>query len=234
MLNVLIVDDEPPARRRMRRLVEAVDGCAVAGEAPSADAALDRIGEGDIDVVLLDISMPGLDGMALARTLTAQDPSPAVIFCTADPERALDAFEAAAVDYLVKPVRRERLEAALTRARRVVGEGDSAYLRSTVGGRTQLVAVDRVVCLLSEDKYTTVLHEDGESVVNDSLIEIENRFPDRFLRVHRGALVSKHCIRGLERLPDGGHRLILAGTDARPPVSRRQLPAVRKSIGEMT
>jgi two-component system response regulator AlgR len=182
--------------------------------------------------------MPGLDGMALARTLAGLGEPPAVIFCTADPERALDAFEAAAVDYLVKPVRRDRLEAALAKARRLVGDADAdadaAYLRSTVGGRTLLVPVDKIVCLLAEDKYTTVVHGGGESVINDSLVDIEDRFPDRFMRVHRGALVAKASVRGLERLPDGGHRLILAGTDVRPPVSRRQLPAVRKCIGEMT
>ena len=124
------------------------------------------------------------------------------------------------MDYLVKPVRGERLEAALAKARRLVGDRDAGYLRSTVGGRTLLVAVDEVACLLSQDKYTTVLHGGTESVINDSLVDIENRFPDLFLRVHRGALVAKARIRGLERLPDGGHRLILAGTDVRPPVSR--------------
>lgn len=234
MLNVLIIDDEPPARARLRRLLKGIGDCALAGEAGSADEALSFLETGQADVMLLDISMPGLDGMTLARRLAERDDPPAVIFCTAWPDQALEAFECDAVDYLVKPVRRERLENALGKAARLRGvedkAGEEAFLRATVGGRTLLVPVDQVICLLAEDKYTTVFHSGGETVVNDSLVELERKFGDRFLRVHRNALASTAHIRGLETSPSGPACLVLEGSDARPEVSRRHLAAVRQFI----
>jgi two-component system response regulator AlgR len=237
MLKILIVDDEAPARRRLARMVERAEGCEVAGEAESAAAALSAMEQLPIDVLLLDISMPGLDGMSLAQRLARQDNPPAVVFCTAWPDQALDAFECDAVDYLVKPVRQERLQAALAKVARIRGSEDSAgpdaFLRSTVGGRTLLVPMAEVICLLAEDKYTTVFHSGGESVINNSLVELEDRFGDRLLRVHRNALVALERIRGLEVPNAGSARLVLDGCDAQPEVSRRHLPAVRKILKEL-
>lgn len=232
MLKVLIVDDERPARARLARLIQRVAGCEVTGEADSAAAALEALATTPVDALLLDISMPGLDGMTLARQLSEQENPPAVVFCTAWPDQALEAFECDAVDYLVKPVRMERLQAALEKVARIRGRGMQAetFLRSTVGSRTVLVPVAEVICLLAEDKYTTVFYSGGETVINNSLVELEKRFGDQFLRIHRNALVAMAHVRGLEVRSSGPARLLLEGCKARPEVSRRHLPEVRKIV----
>lgn len=237
MLNILIIDDELPARSRLRRLLGELPDCAVAGEAGSGEEALELIEQVQPDALLLDISMPGLDGMSLARLLKEQQPAPAVIFCTAWPDRALDAFDCDAVDYLLKPVRQDRLQEALDKVRRVtaadgVASGPQEFLYSTVGGRTELINIAEVVCLLAEDKYTTVVHEHGKTVINNSLVDLEDKHGERFMRVHRNALVAKDRIRGLDKVEGGANRVILAGSSHRPLVSRRQLPQVRRVIRE--
>jgi two-component system response regulator AlgR len=235
MLKILIVDDERPARVRLRRLLEGLPGCRVAGEAASGDEALERIRADCPDALLLDISMPGLDGMGLAKALAGHDPAPAVIFCTAWPDQALDAFDTGAVDYLLKPVSRDRLQAALDKAARYVGEsGPGEFLTCIVGGHRELIDLREVACLLAEDKYTTVFHDRGKKVINDSLVDIERAHPDRFLRVHRNALVARHRIRGLDRGDGNAYRVLLEGCDFQPRVSRRQLPELRRALREMT
>jgi two-component system response regulator AlgR len=238
MLNILIIDDEAPARDRLRRMVKAVSGFEVAGEACSAAQALEQISLLNPDVLLLDISMPGMDGMSLARALQEGGASPAVIFCTAYQDQALEAFEREAVDYLVKPVRAERLEQSLDKARRYLGDTQNQaaehFLRSTVGGRVVLTPIQRVICLVSEDKYTTVLHEVGETVIDESLTELEQRFPELFFRVHRNALVSRKHIRGLERTSEGQTLVTLSGTDRKPEVSRRNISALRKLLSQLS
>jgi len=237
MLNILIVDDEKPARDRLRRLVDALPEYQVAGEASSGADALERIRELAPDVLLLDISMPGLDGMSLARVLQQGGASPAIVFCTAYQDQALNAFEVEALDYLVKPVRAERLETALEKARRFLGQDTAStpehFLRSTVGGKVVLTPITQVVCLLAEDKYTTVIHEDGETVIDDSLIILEQRFPNLFVRVHRNALVSRKHLRGVERTSDGQAQALLSGTDRKPEVSRRNVAALRKLLSDL-
>jgi len=238
MLNILIIDDEEPARDRMRRMVEVMVDSMVAGEASSAFEALDKIRNLKPDVVLLDISMPGMDGMELARVLQKQDTSPAVIFCTAFQDQALDAFDREAVDYLVKPVRAERLEQALGKARRYLGdrqqEEEQHFLRSTVGGKVVLTPLQRVICLLAEDKYTTVVFEGGETVIDESLTELEQRFPEVFFRIHRNALVSQRRIRGLERTNEGQILVTLSDTNRKPEVSRRNASSLRKLLSHLS
>jgi two-component system response regulator AlgR len=237
MLNILIIDDEKPARDRLRRLLKSWSQYRVAGEAASGTEALERIRELSPDVLLLDISMPGMDGMALARVLRGSGVSPAIIFCTAYQDQALNAFEVEALDYVVKPVRPERLEKALEKAARFLDSGDSPseehYLRSTVGGKVVLTPVHRVICLLAEDKYTTVIHEKGSTVVDDSLTELENLYPEQFFRVHRNALVSRKHLRGLERKPGGPAQVLLSGTDRKPEISRRNVSSLRKLLSEL-
>ncbi len=238
MLNILIIDDELPARDRLRRLVEAIPGCDVVGEAASAAEALEQIKELSPHVLLLDISMPGMDGMSLARVLQEGGASPAVIFCTAYQDQALEAFEQEAVDYLVKPVRAERLDKALEKARRYLGDRQDSenehFLRSTLGGKVILTPIHRVICLLAEDKYTTVIHEKGSAVIDDSLTDLQHRFEDLFFRIHRNALVSRRHIRGLERKHDGHTQVLLSGTDHKPEVSRRNISLLRKLLSELT
>jgi two-component system response regulator AlgR len=238
MLNILLIDDEKPARDRLRRLLGDLPRCNVAGEASSGSEALERIRELNPEVLLLDISMPGMDGMSLARILQQGGVSPAVIFCTAYQDQALKAFEVEAVDYLVKPVRAERLEKAIEKARRYLGREDSLedehYVRSTVGGKVVLTPVHRVICLISEDKYTTVIHERGSTVIDDSLTDLEQTYPDLFFRVHRNALVSRRHLRGLERTTEGQTQVLLSGTDRKPEVSRRNISALRKLLSELS
>lgn len=231
-MRLLIVDDEVPARARMRRLLRQCEDCTVVAEAGSSEEALALVAEHRPEALLLDISMPGLDGMGLARLLKRQQPAPAVIFCTAWPDRALDAFDCDAVDYLLKPVRAERLRAALDKARRLRSPQDAepGFLQVNVGARTRLIDVADVACLLAEDKYTTVFHDEGQAVISDSLVELEQAHPDRFLRVHRNALVAVDRVRGLEPVEGGGHQVLLESCDFRPAVSRRQLPAIRRLI----
>ncbi len=238
MLNILIIDDEVPARDRLRRLVEAISGCEVAGEAANAAQALEQIRQLKPHVLLLDISMPGMDGMSLARVLQEGGASPAVIFCTAYQDQALEAFEQEAVDYLVKPVRVERLEKALEKARRYLGDGqapeDEHFLRSTLGGKVILTPIHRVICLLAEDKYTTVIHEKGSAVIENSLTDLEHRFAEIFFRIHRNALVSRKHIRGLQRTRTGNTQVLLSGTDLKPDVSRRMVSSLRKLLSKLS
>jgi two-component system response regulator AlgR len=238
MLNILIIDDEKPARDRLRRLIDDFPRFEVAGEAASGHEALEHIKSLSPDILLLDISMPGMDGMALARVLQEGGAAPAIIFCTAYQDQALRAFEVEAIDYLVKPVRTERLEKALDKAMRLLGREDvhedDQYIRSTVGGKVVLTPVHRVICLISEDKYTTVIHEMSTTVIDESLTEMEQKFPDLFFRVHRNALVSRKHIRGLERTTEGQTQVMLSGTDRQPEVSRRNISALRKLLSELS
>ena len=237
MLSILIIDDEQPARDRLRRLVEDMADVRVAGQAASGADALEQVRRLRPDVLLLDISMPGMDGMSLARVLHDEGTAPAVVFCTAYQDQALNAFEVEAVDYVVKPVRAERLAAALDKARRYIGEdaasGPEHFLRSTVGGKVVLTPVAQVICLTAEAKYTTVIHEDGETVIDESLTELEQRFPGAFVRIHRNALVSRKHLRGVERTAEGQTRALLSGTDRKPEVSRRNVSPLRKLLSDL-
>jgi len=238
MLKILVIDDEAPARNRLRRMLANIEGVQMIGEAATGHEALQLIPEKRPDVLLLDISMPGLSGMKLAQILQKQDSAPAVIFCTAWSHQAVKAFECDAVDYLVKPVRAERLALALDKARRFLASVDSGssenFLRSTVGGRVTLLPVNEVIYLSAEDKYTMVVYEGGRMLINKSLLDLEHEYADVFLRVHRNALVAKNRIRGLEKAPGGRHFLNLDGIEDHPQVSRRNLPAIRKLIRELT
>ena len=237
MLRILIIDDEIPARNRLRRMLAELPAVQVAGEASSGREALHMIPVTAPDVLLLDISMPELDGMALAQLLQQQDSAPAIIFCTAWSDQAVEAFECDAVDYLVKPVRPGRLETALEKARRFISRSgpDEAgpFLRSTIGGRVSLFPLADVICLLAEDKYTSVVHRNGISVINLTMKDLETEHADILVRVHRGTLVAINCIRGLEKTADGHNYLLLEGYEKHLQVSRRNLPAIRKLIREL-
>jgi two-component system response regulator AlgR len=236
MLNILIIDDEKPARDRLLRLLEELPKYEVAGEAANSSQAMEQIRQLSPDILLLDISMPGMDGMSLARVLREGGASPAIIFCTAYQDQALNAFEVEAVDYLVKPVRPEKLEKALDKARLLLGrdaeQQEDHYVRSSVGGKVVLTPVHRVICLVSEDKYTTVIHEKGTTVIDESLTELEQKYPGLFFRVHRNALVSRKHLRGLQRTVEGQTQVLLSGTDRTPEVSRRNISSLRKLLSE--
>lgn len=240
-MRILLVDDEAPARRRLRRMIEELnDGHEVVGEAASGEHVVSKCMESEADLVLLDVRMPGPDGLEVAGALARLDPPPAVVLVTAYPEYAVDAFERSVADYLVKPVRRERLEAALrrlpvtTRPQRG-GAEDSLnrhrrYLSAHYRGGVQTVAVEEVFYLLAEQKYVTVRHPGGRMLIDESLKALEEEFPDRFLRIHRNALVAGDRLVGLEKGVEGASVAVLDGCDERLPVSRRHLPEVRRFL----
>lgn len=238
MLRILIVDDEPLARNRLKRLVDEIESCTVVGEAGSGDEALACLDTLKPQVLLLDISMPGTNGMELAEALQKQANSPAIVFCTAYENQALEAFDHDAVDYLVKPVRKERLSVALNKVKRFLGldkqnDADKPFLRSSVGGKVALIPVAEVICLLAEDKYTTVIYSGGRTVLDDSLTQLEARYEDYFFRVHRNALIARNRLRGLERNQQGKMEVVLEGFNQNLEISRRKLPLVRQLIKEM-
>ncbi len=244
-LRVLLVDDEAPARARLRQLLAEIGGCTVVAEASDGADALDQVGATRPDVVLLDVRMPGMDGMAVGRRL-AEGPTPAVVFVTAHGDHALEAFDAEPLDYLLKPVRRDRLARALDRARRrVTGApadappeaSDSGHRQNLLCRRTgveTLIPVDAIIYLQADSKYVTVVHDDGEDLVEESLRQLEGAFPDRFLRTHRSVLVARDRLLGLERDAMGRARVVLRGSDARLPISRRHLGELRRLLDALS
>ncbi|MBX3726548.1 MAG: response regulator transcription factor [Xanthomonadales bacterium] len=228
-MRVLVVDDEPAARQRLRGLLADCPGAELAGEAEDGESAVQRCTAGGIDLVLLDIRMPGMDGMATAQRLAALASAPDVIFLTACDDRALDAFETGAVDYLLKPVRRERLQQALQRAgrRRPPPQAARRHFAVRRAGTMLRVPVESVLALRAEDKYVCLVTADGEHLVEESLAAIEREFGDRFLRIHRNCLVATGRLAGLVRQPDGSERARVDGLAQDLEISRRNLPAVR-------
>lgn len=238
LLRVLIVDDEPLARARLRALLGDIGEVEVIGEAGDGTAALQAIASMRPDVVLLDIRMPGMDGLEVARHLTDWSDPPVVIFVTAYDDRALAAFEARAVDYLLKPVRDTRLAAALERARQLVGTRPTpamaepararTHLCARVRGSLKLVPVEDVLYLLADAKYVEVHYPGGSVLIEDSLVSLEQEFGERFIRIHRNCLVATQVIAGLEKRGDGETVVTLRGVDTALEVSRRNLPNVRR------
>lgn len=239
-LRVLIVDDEPLARMRLRSLVEACTEppAQVAGEAGDADEALALLGQVPCDVVLLDIAMPGRDGLKLADELRHQPTPPMVVFVTAHADHALRAFEVDATDYLTKPVRRERLQAALLRVderrgTRVEAAAGGPMLVVSDRGRVLRVPAAEVLYLKAEQKYVSLCSLRGRWVLDDALADLEQRLGEGFLRVHRNAVVALNAVRTLERRGDDdgeeGWAVQVSNGDWLA-VSRRQLAAVREAV----
>jgi two-component system response regulator AlgR len=231
-MRVLVVDDEPLACTRLAALLGECDGVTLVGSVGDGDAALAVIGQQRPDVLLLDINMPGMDGAALATRLAGQ-PRPQVIFCTAYENHALTAFELGAVDYLLKPVRLERLREALQRARQRLAAVPSepvGYLHGRLRGEQVRIALTEVVCLLADEKYVVVQHAGGELLIEESLRQLEEAYPTQLVRLHRNCLVPAPRLLGLRTLPDGRVLARLAGTEFSPEVSRRNLAAVRKLL----
>lgn len=245
-MRVLVVDDEPLARRRLIRMLGQMEDVQVAGEAADGQEALERIALLEPDVVLLDIRMPGLDGLSLARTVPNLPP---VVFTTAYDEHAVDAFEANAIDYLLKPVKRERLERALSRVRERAGRRESSdvvkALERLLGDRDRTSApritahdngalhvfdAREIPRFYAQDKYTAFLVEGREYLLEESLSSLERRLEAfDFLRVHRGELVALAQVRAFRPEDAGGVVELRDGQTAR--VSRRFVPALRKKLG---
>jgi len=243
VLRALIVDDELLARSRLRNLLEQCSGpqVQVDGEAANAAQALELLSARQFDVALLDIHMPGTDGMALASMLATRADAPAVVFVTAHATHAVQAFELEAVDYVTKPVRLSRLMLALQKVERrrqveqaLHPESASGFLTIQDRGRTERVPLSEVVYLKAELKYITVRTASRSLILDGSLNELEERHGQLFLRIHRNALVARRLVRSLEKHFDEeegeGWALRLQGVDEPLAVSRRQLAAVRELL----
>ena len=241
-LQVLLVDDEPLARARMRTLLGdcTSPSASVAGEAANAAEAMEALRRSRFDAVLLDVRMPGADGLALAQALRGLPHEPPVVFVTAHSDHAVAAFDLEAVDYLTKPVRLERLQTALQKVERLLAGRSTAapapdeMLVIQDRGRTELVPLSEVLYLKAELKYITVRTAVRSYILDASLSELEERHATQFLRVHRNALVARRAVRALEKHDDPeegeGWAVRLNGIDEMLAVSRRQLSAVREAL----
>ena len=240
-MKVLIVDDEKPARDRLSRMVNSLADYEVVGEASDGKQALQRAQASDPDVVLMDIRMPGMDGIQAARHLSELDQPPAVVFTTAYADHALEAFETHAVDYLLKPVRKERLLSALEASskpnRAQVSQQNEVFseievrqhICARVRGNLVLVPIENIYFFQADQKYVTVRHTEGEVLIEDSLKSLEREFGERFYRIHRNALVSLSRIAGMQSGKDSSH-ITFQEIDTLLEISRRHLPAIRKII----
>lgn len=246
MLRVFIADDEAPARLRLRGLLSDIEPelpNRVVGEAANGQEALDRLAalpaEDRADVALVDIRMPGMDGAELAARLAALPQSPALVFCTAYDQYAVRAFELQAVDYLMKPVRANRLLDALRRVperRSQPAESGRTQLSCSERGRILLLPVADILYLRAELKYVTARTAAREYLLEEALAALEQEFARRFVRIHRNCLVARDAVVGFEHVRDGaeGHwAVVLRGLDERLPVSRRQWPQVRAEFADI-
>jgi len=240
--DVLIVDDELLARDRLQRLVEALPGWDVAGVCGSGDQALKLVGELNPSVVLLDIRMPGMSGVEVARRMASYPSPPAIVFVTAYDEYAIEAFDAQAVGYLLKPVRREKLERALQQAERLAASrlGEVAFTDRGVARREniavrlrdelRLIPLQDVRFFRADQKYVTVYHAAGENLIDESLKLLAEEFEPDFVLINRGILVAVGAIEALERDAKGKHRVRLRETEDTLPVSRRRLAALKRAM----
>jgi len=241
---ILIADDEAPARQRLRDLL---DECrerfplTVVDEARSGREVLDVLNREKVDIVLLDIRMPEIDGMEAARHIAGMPNPPAIIFTTAFDSYAINAFEVNAIDYLLKPIRLERLLAALTKVRAAAPPSRQAldaaanqprrHLSVHERGKIHLVPVAEILYLRAELKYVTVRTVEREYLVEESLTTLEEEFGDAFVRVHRNCLVARQAVAGFARNADeseSGWAVVIKGTGEKLPVSRRQHHVVKQ------
>jgi two-component system response regulator AlgR len=253
-LKVFIADDEAPARERLKELLADVHGeiaTSVVGESANGLEVVERLPPSGAQLLLLDIQMPGMGGIELARHLAGLEQAPAIVFVTAHDRHAVEAFELNALDYLMKPVRAERLAAALKKAQaagpvpreRLARAAEAAkaaareFFSVAERNRIVLVPVGEVLYLKAEQKYVTLRTRMGEHLIEEPLVSIEREFGERFVRVHRNCLVARAAVRGFERLAGSSEEephwnVVLEGSEERLPVSRRQWPALKGMLPE--
>ena len=245
-MKVLIVDDEKPARDRLRQLLEDFDEYEVVAEAGNGEEAISLAAETTPDIVLLDIRMPGLDGIEAAHHLNKLESPPAIVFATAYDEYAIDAFDARAIGYVLKPVRRERLAGALEHAARLAAgtlaevaaashmDSHRKHVCSTSHGQLKLIPVKNVYYFQADQKYVCVHHAGGRDLIDDSLKSLEEEFGDDFVRIHRGAVVAVDKIDRVAKSADGKHHVVMRDGSHEAEngliISRRHLADVRRRL----
>ncbi|MFK8029992.1 MAG: LytR/AlgR family response regulator transcription factor [Gammaproteobacteria bacterium] len=242
LYNVLVVDDEAPARGRLKRLLDEFEQYSCVGEANNGLQALELAGELQPHILLMDIRMPGMDGIEATRHLSELESPPAVIFTTAYNEYAVDAFDAQAIAYLMKPVRREKLERALEHASRLTHRQldtlateastnvPRTHLSARIGDRLRLIPWDDIRYFQADQKYVSIGLEDEEILIDDSLKSLEEEFGEQVFRIHRNALVVVRHLHALERQPDGSQQVLIDGGKKSLAVSRRHVARIRKLI----
>jgi len=245
-MKVLVVDDEKPARDRLKQMIDELENFEVVAEAANGREAIALASKLQPEIVLLDIRMPGLDGIETAHHLNTMQQPPAIVFATAYDEYAIDAFDARAIGYVLKPVRSERLERALDHAARLTGqtlneiaaesriESRRQHVCTQVRGELQLIPVSEISYFSADQKYVCVHHSGGQNLIDDSLKSLEDEYADDFVRIHRGALVAIASIDRLEKLPDGKSRVVLRdrshAADDDLIISRRHVANVRRRL----
>lgn len=242
-VNVLICDDESLGRERLSRMVVEA-GHQVVGQSSNGVDAIAKVDELHPDVLLLDVRMPEMDGIQCAEVLAELAHPPAIIFVTASDQHAIEAFKNRAVGYLLKPVNRDDLSAALTRVGhlnaaqvnqlRAANEVDAKPTRQHITARThrgmELIPLDSIYYFLADQKYVTVRHTGGEVLIDETLKELEAEFGDRFIRVHRNALLAIPYLEGIEMVATGQYQVRFRGIDERLAVSRRHLPQLKDKM----
>jgi len=243
-MRVLIVDDEKLARDRLSRMVGTLDDYEVVGEAENGEVAIKATIDAEPDIVLMDVRMPGKDGIQAANELTKLNSPPAVIFCTAFGEHAIEAIDASASGYLLKPVKRDALVESLSKVGRVnkvqrqVISGDAVLpeeqARTHISAKTrrgiELIPLSEIRYFQADHKYVTVRHEQGEVLIDDTLRDLEDEFCEQLVRIHRNALVVVRFIEGLERDAKGHYQVRLKGVEEKLDVSRRHVSALRRLV----
>ncbi|WP_213996728.1 LytTR family DNA-binding domain-containing protein [Arsukibacterium sp.] len=235
-MKVLIVDDEPLARARLKRLLAAVAEFSCVGEAQNSQQALAMYQQLQPDVLLLDIAMPGGDGLELAAKLASEPLPPAIIFVTAHPQHALDAYQVCPADYILKPVSAERLTTALarlgnrTRAHLERAPAKDQVISYQLGSATRQISLSKVQYFSADSKYVRMVFAEGEALLEHTLSQLQQRFPEQLVRIHRSTLINKQYFSALRAAPDGRHYIELTGLDDRLEVSRRALSQVRQAL----
>lgn len=239
-MRILITDDETPARARLLSMLQE---CGNENwryfEASNGLEALETCEREDVDIVLMDIQMPVMSGLEAAGHLMKLAVPPALVFTTAFDEHAIAAFERNAIDYLLKPIKLERLKRAIEKADRwsaaqraalqsMEQEKQRTHLCAHIRGNVKLVPVSDIVYFRADSKYIVTRYEGGEVLIEDSLKQLESEFGDRFLRIHRNALVALSRVAGIEKQADGRTLVVLDGVDDKLEISRRHMPEIRK------
>ena len=243
-MKILIVDDEPLARERLQRHLQELDSGYKTILAENGLAALEQSEQHLPDIVLLDIRMPGMDGIETASKLSELETPPAIIFTTAYDEYALDAFDTNAIAYLLKPIRKEKLHKALQSAKRLnrvqlqsmqqqedKPETQEQHLSVRIHSGIRKIDLNDIFYFLAEQKYVTVKYRDGEVLIEESLKSLESRFSNTFIRIHRNALISKQQLKAIRKDQQGRYLTELKDADDKIEVSRRHVATVRKFLG---
>ena len=241
-MKILIVDDEMLARERLVSLLSELNTDFSISEAENGVAALKLINEESPELILLDIRMPVMDGLEVAHHVAGLEAPPAIVFTTAYQDYALDAFDAHAVDYLMKPIRKERLQQAIDRARALSknninelrdnhdSNNSRSHLSTTIHGNLQIIPIEKIYYLKADQKYVTAAWSEGELLLDDSLKSLEQEFSSQFIRIHRNTLVALEHILGLEKDEEDNPVIRLQGIETRLPVSRRHASHIRKVL----